>query len=123
MDKGPTDRLRAARQRALESADAMSAEEDAKLTAAALGDRDNPPINEEFAKGFRPAIEVAPDLVRRMRGQRGPQKAPTKRLVSLRLDPDVIEHFRATGPGWQARINDALRKSARLGKRTGRSKA
>ncbi len=40
---------------------------------------------------------------------RGPQRKPTKRLVSLRLDPDVIERFRSTGPGWQARINDTLR--------------
>lgn len=40
---------------------------------------------------------------------RGPQKAPTKRLVSLRLDPDIVERFRATGPGWQSRINDTLR--------------
>ncbi len=40
---------------------------------------------------------------------RGPQKAPTKRLVSLRLDLDVIEHFKATGEGWQSKINATLR--------------
>jgi uncharacterized protein (DUF4415 family) len=34
--------------------------------------------------------------------------------VSLRLDPDVLEHFRATGPGWQSRINAALRKAVKL---------
>lgn len=34
-----------------------------------------------------------------------------KQVVSLRLDPDVIEKFRATGPGWQARINEILRKA------------
>jgi uncharacterized protein (DUF4415 family) len=43
-------------------------------------------------------------------GQRGPGKAPSKRLVSLRLSRDVIEHFRATGPGWQTRIDETLRK-------------
>lgn len=32
-----------------------------------------------------------------------------KIVVSLRLDPDVIAAFRATGPGWQARINEALK--------------
>lgn len=37
-----------------------------------------------------------------------------KRQVTLRLDPDIIERFRATGPGWQSRINDALRKAAGL---------
>jgi len=46
----------------------------------------------------------------RSRGERGPQKMPTKQQVTLRLDRDVIERFRATGSGWQGRINEALRK-------------
>jgi uncharacterized protein (DUF4415 family) len=49
-------------------------------------------------------------MFERARGQRGPQKAPTKERVGLRLDPDVLAHFRATGPGWQRRINDVLAK-------------
>lgn len=40
---------------------------------------------------------------------RGLQVAPVKRQVTLRLDPDVLAKFRATGRGWQTRINDALR--------------
>jgi uncharacterized protein (DUF4415 family) len=47
------------------------------------------------------------------RGQRGPQKAPTKTLVSLRLSAEVIEHFKATGRGWQTRIDRALLESIR----------
>ena len=43
-----------------------------------------------------------------------PRKAGPKEAVSLRLDPDVLEHFRASGPGWQSRINAALRKVAGL---------
>jgi uncharacterized protein (DUF4415 family) len=35
-----------------------------------------------------------------------------KELVSLRIDQDVLEHFQEAGPGWQERINDALRKAA-----------
>jgi uncharacterized protein (DUF4415 family) len=35
-----------------------------------------------------------------------------KELVSLRIDQDVLEHFQEGGPGWQERINDALRKAA-----------
>jgi uncharacterized protein (DUF4415 family) len=35
-----------------------------------------------------------------------------KELVSLRIDQDVLEHFKKGGPGWQERINDALRKAA-----------
>lgn len=34
--------------------------------------------------------------------------------LTLRLDPDVIEHFKATGEGWQTRMNEALRKAANL---------
>lgn len=43
-----------------------------------------------------------------MRGQRGPQKTPVKERIGLRLDSAVVRHFRATGPGWQTRINDVL---------------
>jgi len=42
---------------------------------------------------------------------RGPQAKPTKEAVSIRLDRDVVEHFRRGGPGWQSRLNEALRKS------------
>lgn len=35
-----------------------------------------------------------------------------KELVSLRIDQDVLEHFQSDGPGWQERINAALRKAA-----------
>jgi uncharacterized protein (DUF4415 family) len=51
---------------------------------------------------------IGEKLIRRGRG-RPPLDAP-KKLVSLRLDRDVIEEFRAGGPGWQSRINAALRK-------------
>ena len=57
------------------------------------------------------------DLIRNgkvvRRGKRGPQKAPTKKLVSLRLSPEVVEHFKATGRGWQTRIDGALLESIR----------
>lgn len=45
-----------------------------------------------------------------------PVSAPSlpgvKEMVSLRIDKDVLEHFQEDGPGWQDRINDALRKAA-----------
>jgi uncharacterized protein (DUF4415 family) len=47
-------------------------------------------------------------LIRRGRGR--PRVDAPKKLVSLRLDQDVIDRFRAGGPGWQSRINAALRK-------------
>jgi uncharacterized protein (DUF4415 family) len=45
---------------------------------------------------------------------RPPLGAAAKRQVTLRLDPDVIERFREGGPGWQGRINEALRKAVGL---------
>jgi uncharacterized protein (DUF4415 family) len=59
------------------------------------------------------SLDHFPELAKlvRGRGERGPQKAPTKQQVTLRLDRDVIERFRSTGSGWQGRINDALRKA------------
>ena len=45
-----------------------------------------------------------------------PPKAPrlpgVRELVSLRIDQDVLEYFREEGPGWQDRINEALRRAA-----------
>ena len=80
-------------------------------------DPDNPEWTEaDFARA-KPA-ESLPEHVlnafpRTARRVRGPQKAPTKRLVSLRLDPEVIDHFKAGGPGWQSRINEVLAREAR----------
>lgn len=45
-----------------------------------------------------------------LRRGRGPQKAPTKILTTVRLDADVIAFFRAQGPGYQSRINEALKQ-------------
>lgn len=69
-------------------------------------------LTTEDFRAMRPTSEVLPELAKvwRNRGERGPQKAPTKQQVTLRLDRDVVERFRATGPGWQSRINNALRK-------------
>lgn len=46
-----------------------------------------------------------------------PKSANAKKSVHLRLSPDVLAHFRKTGPGWQTRIDEALRKAAKLGAR------
>jgi uncharacterized protein (DUF4415 family) len=45
---------------------------------------------------------------------RPPERGVSKEQVTLRLDPDVIERFRADGPGWQGRINGVLRKAMGL---------
>jgi uncharacterized protein (DUF4415 family) len=48
------------------------------------------------------------------RGPGRPKATRRKEAVSLRLDADVLAHFRNGGRGWQTRINDTLRKAARL---------
>jgi uncharacterized protein (DUF4415 family) len=65
-----------------------------------------PELTDDFFE--RADFYIGHKLIRRGRG-RPPSDAP-KKLVSLRLDQDVIESFRAGGPGWQSRINVALRK-------------
>ena len=72
-------------------------------------------LTAEDMKLFRPAAEVLPPellavLPKRKPGQRGPQRTPTKEQITLRLDRDVVEHFKAGGRGWQSRINAALRR-------------
>lgn len=44
-----------------------------------------------------------------LRRTRGPNKAPTKEQVAIRLDREVVGAFRAGGPGWQTRMNAALK--------------
>ena len=58
-----------------------------------------------------PQVRLKADKVpKRNRGGR-PRSADPKVPVSIRLDRAVVEKFRATGPGWQSRINEVLRKA------------
>jgi uncharacterized protein (DUF4415 family) len=72
--------------------------EDALITAAALTDSENPPMNDE-------------QLAQLKRGP-GRPLGSAKELVSLRLDTDVLNAFRAGGSGWQTRINEVLKNWA-----------
>ena len=67
-------------------------------------DADNPPWSEET---------LGPPIVKR---GRGPQKAPTKVLTTIRLDADVLAYFRSSGRGYQTRINEELRKVVNKGR-------
>jgi uncharacterized protein (DUF4415 family) len=44
-----------------------------------------------------------------------PQSGSTKISTTIRLSPEVLEHFKSGGPGWQSRIDEALRKIANNG--------
>lgn len=93
----------------------LSDEEEARILAGALSDPDARPLTDEDLARFRPAYEVIPEVVAKMmRRRRGrPPAETTKKQVTLRLDQDVVDHFKASGPGWQTRINDALRSVAK----------
>lgn len=56
-----------------------------------------------FKKATAKAAEIIP---------KAPSIPGAKELVSLRIDRDVLDYFQDGGPGWQERINDALRKAA-----------
>lgn len=60
----------------------------------------------------RPTVEhpeFEPSRVVRAIVRRGLKPVPAKELISLRIDQDVIEWFKAQGPGYQTRINSVLR--------------
>lgn len=80
---------------------------------------DNPEWTKaDFAKA-RPFSEVFPE----MRRGRGPNKAPTKKQVTLRLSADVVDHFKASGTGWQSRIDETLKTAVARAKRGGASRS
>jgi uncharacterized protein (DUF4415 family) len=68
------------------------------------------PYNAHSAQDVKRLWENATVIPTRLRGQRVPQRTPTKQMVSMRLDRLVVEHFKADGPHWQTRVNDTLLK-------------
>ena len=60
---------------------------------------------------LKPADQVLPPELLKTMGikPRGPQKAPTKQATTIRLSPDVMAACKATGAGWQTRIDAALK--------------
>jgi len=112
-------------------------EEDAAITAAALSDPDNPPLDD--LSGFIPAREFfspeefaaltdknnpvkfvpVPDPGPAPNGKRSRGRPPlesTKECIALRLDEDLLTRLRASGRGWQTRINAVLREAVEAGR-------
>lgn len=76
-------------------------------------DAENPEwTQEDFDRAipFSQLPESLQEKLRSLKKQRGPQKAPTKEAVTMRLSRDVVEQLRASGPGWQTRVDVALRQ-------------
>jgi uncharacterized protein (DUF4415 family) len=87
--------------------------EEARIQAGIAADPNNPEWTaRDFARA-KPFAQALPTLAR-TRGVRGAQKRPTKVAVSLRLTREVVERFKAGGPGWQTRMDEALKKAAGL---------
>jgi uncharacterized protein (DUF4415 family) len=86
----------------------LPTDEEDKIINAGIDD-ENPEWTEEmFAKAVR--VKDLPTTVQsKLRNVRGRQKVPTKERITIRLSPDVVSNFRATGAGWQTRIDAALR--------------
>ncbi|WP_407522386.1 BrnA antitoxin family protein [Methylobacterium oryzisoli] len=89
--------------------------EEAEIQAGIAQDPDNPEITAEQFARMRPAAEVLPpDLYAALTRRRGRPKAEvTKVPVTIRLDRDVVEAFKATGEGWQTRVNETLKRAAK----------
>ena len=60
-------------------------------------------------KRFRPVKEVLSAALLDKLNVRGPQKTPIKERITIRLSADVVQPFRATGDGWQTRVDAALK--------------
>ena len=81
------------------------------MTSRKKVDAENPEwTREDFAKAKSPGEVLPADVLSKFGRHRGPQKAPKKVPVSIRLSPLVVSHFRQQGPGWQARIDAVLTK-------------
>jgi uncharacterized protein (DUF4415 family) len=85
--------------------------ENKKVTVSVLNPEDDAPeLDDDWFD--RADLYKGTTLIRRGR----PLGSGTKELVSLRIDKQALAAFRATGPGWQVRINETLMRSAkRLG--------
>ena len=93
-------------------------DDQAEIQRMIASDPDNPEWTEEELQSAKPFRQVFPDLaasIDREIARRGrPPLATTKQPVTIRLDPDLVNHYKAKGKGWQSRMNDDLRKLAGL---------
>ncbi len=94
----------------------LTDEEEARIQEQIAADPDNYESTDEELAQAKPMAEALPELhaalmaeiAKRKAGR--PKAAITKQTIAIRLDPDVLEAFKATGPGWQTRMNEALRE-------------
>lgn len=77
-------------------------------------DTDNPEWTADEVASAQSFSDLPPNLREKLASRtRGPQKAPTKTQVSVRLSTEVLNYFKASGSGWQTRMDDALKEYVR----------
>ena len=90
----------------------LTDKEEAEIQKMIAADPDNPEATDEQLANMKPFREAFPKLAKAMEreiAKRGrPHKDVTKKPVTIRLNPETIDRFKATGPGWQSRISDIL---------------
>jgi uncharacterized protein (DUF4415 family) len=91
----------------------LSDAEEARIQAGIAADPDNPEWTANDFRRAKPFAKTFPALAK-SRGIRALQKQPAKIAVSLRLTREVVERFKSKGPGWQARMDEALKKAVGL---------
>lgn len=84
------------------------------MSQKVLIDKHNPEWTAEDFRRAKPASELPAEILGFFPNTRGAQKSLKKIPLSIRLSPEVVEHFKASGPGWQTRIDEALKKVAGL---------
>jgi len=89
-----------------------------RARSSKIDDPENPEWTAEDFRRARPAHEVLPDLVDAYMRSRGRPKLEKPKLqVTLRLDADIVDAFKAEGAGWQSRINAELSRALKRRKK------
>jgi uncharacterized protein (DUF4415 family) len=87
--------------------------EEAEIQRMIASDPDNPELTDEQIAELRPFAEAFPALAESLkRGPGRPKLDKALEAVTLRLDPTVVEHFRAQGADWRKRMARVLAKAA-----------
>ncbi len=76
---------------------------------------DDAPLTAAELRTARPANIAIPGILADLARARGRPRGQTKTQVTLRLDTDVLARLRASGPGWQGRVNAVLKSAMGLG--------
>jgi uncharacterized protein (DUF4415 family) len=90
----------------------LTDEDEAEIQRQIAADPDDAEATDEQLAQVKPFAEAVPELFESIRRARGrPAVEKPKQVVSIRLDQEVVSKFKATGKGWQAKINEVLKNA------------